>query len=469
MQPLRAAFLRWIKPALRYRVRIGIVEKLSQTPMNIPLAPFAASAPFATSTASIRLLCTGWSKPALLAAVAVVPAALLAGYALLGRPVETLQAVRSDLVQTVVASGRVMTPQRAAIGVEVTGRVAQVPVREGQSVTRGQSLIVLEDQDERAALAQAAASVAQAEARVRQVREVGLPVAEQSVLQSEANVRQLRRVMQRNQELHAKGFIGQAALDDAQRNLDVAESQWRAAQVQAQSSRPAGSDAALARTALEQARASHALAVARLAQHTARAPADGVLIGRNVEPGAIVQPGKDLMLLAPAGETELVVQIDEKNLAKLALGQKAQASADAYPAGRFDAQVSYINPGVDAARGAVEVKLKVASPPAYLRQDMTVSVEIEVARRTGVVVIPAEAVRDGAGAQPWVLAVRDGHAVRVPLKLGLRGDARIEVLDGVPGGTPGGTPGGVTEGERLVPPSNGLVKAGQRVRTATAP
>ena len=433
---------------------------------NIPRTPMSTRpAPLARAAAAIPLRCGGWSKPALLAAAAVALGVLLATYWLIGRPVETLHAVRSDLVQTVVASGRVMTPQRAAIGVEVTGRVAQVPVREGQSVTRGQTLIVLEDADERAALAQAAAAVAQAEARVRQVREVSLPVAEQSVLQSEANVRHLRRVMQRNQELHTKGFIGQAALDDAQRNLDVAESQLRAAQVQAQSSRPAGSDAALARTALEQARASLALAAARLAQHTVRAPADGVLIGRTVEPGAIVQPGKDLMLLAPTGNTELVVQIDEKNLAKLALGQKAQASADAYPAGRFDAQVVYINPGVDAARGAVEVKLGVPSPPATLRQDMTVSVEIEVARRASVVVIPAEAVRDAASAQPWVLAVRDGHAVRVPLKLGLRGDARVEVLDDALGGTPGG----VTEGERLVPPSNGLVKAGQRVRTAAAP
>lgn len=426
-----------------------------QTPCLIPVnslpARFTASAP------PLRLRCTGWSKPVLLAAVAVALAALLAGNWLRGHPVETLQAVRSDLVQTVVASGRVMTPQRVAIGVAVTGRVAQVPVREGQSVKRGQSLIVLEDQDERAALAQAAASVAQAEARVRQLREVGLPVAEQSVLQSEANVRQLRRVVQRNQELHAKGFIGQAALDDAQRNLDVAESQWRAAQVQAQSSRPAGSDAALARTAIEQARASQALAAARLAKYTVYAPSDGVLIGRNVEPGAIVQPGKDLMLLAPAGDTELVVQIDEKNVGKLALGQKAWASADAYPAQRFDAQIVYINPGIDAARGAVEVKLRVPSPPPALRQDMTVSVEIEVARSGNALVIPAEAVRDAAGAQPWGLAVRDGHAVRVPLKLGLRGDARIEVLDGV------------TAGERLVPPSNGLVKAGQRVRTAAAP
>jgi HlyD family secretion protein len=61
------------------------------------------------------------------------------------------------------------------------------------------------------------------------------------------------------------------------------------------------------------------------------APADGVLIGRNVEPGDVVQPGKELMTLAPSGETQILVQVDEKNLAQLRLGQKAIASADAYP------------------------------------------------------------------------------------------------------------------------------------------
>ena len=75
-----------------------------------------------------------------------------------------------------------------------------------------------------------------------------------------------------------------------------------------------------------------------------------------------------------------MLQIDERNLGKLALGQKALASADAYPDQRFAAVVSYINPGVDITRASVEVKLTVADPPDYLRQDMTVSVDIEVAR-----------------------------------------------------------------------------------------
>ena len=395
-----------------------------------------------------------WRTPALLAAVGLAASAYFGRNLILGTPVEVLEVVRANLVQTVVASGRVVTPQRVSIGVEVTGRVAAVPVQEGQSVKRGQSLITLEDRDERASLAQAAAAVVQAEAKVRQLREVGLPTAEQNQLQAEANVRQLRRVVGRNRELQAKGFIGQAAVDDAQRNLEVAESQLRSAQLQVQSNRPRGSETALAYAALEQARASHALAEARLEQHNIRAPADGLLIGRSVEPGTIVQPGKELMVLAPAGETQLVVQIDEKNLSRLALGQKALGSADAYAGQRFAAELAYINPGIDAARGAVEVKLKVAAPPLYLRQDMTVSVDIEVAQRANALLMPAEALRDGSGALPWALAVRDARAVHVPLKLGLRGDGRIEVLDGL------------AAGDLLISPANGLIKAGQRVRAA---
>ncbi len=141
-----------------------------------------------------------------------------------------------------------------------------------------------------------------------------------------------------------------------------------------------------------------------------------------------MQPGKELMVLAPAGETQIVVQIDEKNLSQLKLGQKALASADAYPRERFAAELFYINPGVDALRGSVEVKLRVPDPPPYLRQDMTVSVDIEVARRADTLVAPADAVFDAASAQPWVLAVDGGHrAAKKPVTLGLKGEGRVEI------------------------------------------
>jgi HlyD family secretion protein len=83
-------------------------------------------------------------------------------------------------------------------------------------------------------------------------------------------------------------------------------------------------------------------------------------------------------------------------------------------------------------------------------------VDIEVARKADTVYVPTETVRDANGAQPWVLVIRGFRAVRQPVKLGLRGDRRIEILDGV------------EAGDRLIPATNAVVQAGQRVR-AVAP
>jgi HlyD family secretion protein len=394
-----------------------------------------------------------WFTRGLLIAAGILAAVYLSRNLLVGPAVDVYELQRGGIVQTVVATGRIITPQRTSVGVVITERVARIPVEEGQAVRRGDVLLLLDDREERAAVAQAEAAIAQAEARLRQMREVGLPAAEQALIQARANLALARRQHQRHTDLVAKGFITQSALDDAKRNLDVAQSQLDAATLQVESNRPAGSDYTVARTALAQAQAALAAANARIEQTVIRAPADGILIGRNVEPGDVAQPGKELMVLAPSGETQILVQIDEKNLAQLRVGQKALASADAYPHERFAAELFYINPGIDPLRGSVEVKLRVAAPPRYLRQDMTVSVDIEIARRTDALVTPADAVFDAAGSHPWVLAVVDHRATRKPVTLGLRGDANVEIA------------GGATVGDRLVPAAAGILP-GQRVRVA---
>ncbi len=212
-------------------------------------------------------------------------------------------------------------------------------------------------------MAQAQAAIAQAEAKVRQLREVGLRARSRHWLRRKPIRVQAEQQFARAKDLKAKGFLSQAALDDAKRNLDVAQSQLEASRLQVADNRPTGSDFVLAQAALQQARATLDAARARLDQTVIRASVDGTLIARSVEPGDVVQPGKELMVLAPAGETQIVVSVDEKNLAQLRLGQKALASADAFPQARFTAELFYINPGIDALRGAVEVKLRVPSRP----------------------------------------------------------------------------------------------------------
>lgn len=366
--------------------------------------------------------------------------------------IPTVPVTRRDIVHTVVASGRVTTPFRVSIGSQITGTVEQVPVSQGQTVKSGQTLLILEASEARAGALQTQVAVAQAEARLRQLRELQLPVADQTLRQAEINRDNAKVQHERSRKLFESGFVGKSALDDVQRTLDVANTQVEAARKQQETARPSGSDYAVANTALQQARATLEAARARLGYTVIRAPSGGTLIARNVERGDVVQPGKTLFTLSPEGMTQLILQIDEKNLGLLKLGQPALASSDSYPKLRFGSTLVYINPGIDAQRGTVEVRLDVPDAPEYLRQDMTVSVDIEVARHAGALSVPFNTVRDPGSASPWVYVVADGHVRKRAVKLGLKGEGAAEILEGL------------SEGERVVPATVEHLRDGQSVR-----
>jgi len=373
-------------------------------------------------------------------------ARVLLGPAVVVDPVE-----RGSLVQTVVASGHVETPFRVEISSQITGTVEDVLVEEGQRVAKGQALVAIEAGELKAAVVQAEGAVAQAEARLRQLHELTLPAAREALTQAQATLLNAQQTYDRAADLAKKGYGPKATLDDAQKNLDVARTLLRTAELNVFTASPGGSDYVMAETQLNQANANLDTARSRLGYATIVAPRDGVLISRNVERGTVAQPGKALLVLAPAGDIQLVLQIDEKNLGLMALGQKALASADAFPDRRFPAVVTYINPGIDITRASVEVKLTVPDPPDYLRQDMTVSVDIEVARRSDTLILPLRDIYDALTGAPWAMLVKGNRAHKQPLRLGLRANTHVEIIDGA------------AAGDLAVPVTAG-VKTGQRIR-----
>ena len=193
---------------------------------------------------------------------------------------------------------------------------------------------------------------------------------------------------------------------------------------------------AQAQAQLSLARSAVAAAQARLEQAVLTAPADARVLVRAVEPGQIVQPGRALLTLALSGPVQLVGQLDERYLEQLQVGQPASVVADAFPAERFGARVQTIAPVVDAQRGAIEVKLAlVQAPPAFLREDMTLSLEVETGRRERALVVPMAAF-DGerSDSTGTVRVVRDGRVQERRLRLGLRTLEAAEVLEGLAAG-----------------------------------
>lgn len=364
--------------------------------------------------------------------------------------VQLVSAVPADIQTSVVASGRVLAPSRVDIGATITGRVETVRVREGARVAADEILVELDSRELKAAVAQAEAAVTRARARVSSVKTLALPMAQAAQQQALANLTLAEREAQRARDLLAKGFVSRSRVDDAERQLDVARSQLESARAQTTAQSAAGAEAQQAQSLLVEAGAALLLAQARLSQTLIRAPAAGVVLERLIEPGDIAQPGRKMMTLALDGPVRLIVQVDEKNLPLIRTGAVATAAADAFPNERFEAVVNYVSPGIDAARGTVELRLDVPKPPPLLKSDMTIAMDLQGPLLKQAIMLPADSVRQLQTDAPWVLVERDGVAVRVAVRTGLQSQGRVAIIEGL------------KAGERVI--INRDVEAGARVR-----
>lgn len=388
----------------------------------------------------------GW----LLAAAALLIAAIIgAGFWWRGTAVEVVTVTAGSLQNSLVFSSRVASVARTELASTLTARVAKVLVREGDTVKAGQLLIALSDDDARAQLQQAQAALGTADARLKSQFELSGPVAIQGLAQSRVNMEYALSDLARNQSLHAKGFIGDAKLQDIERAATNARAAYQQAAAQANANTRGGAEAQATQARVREAQGAVQVVRAKLEQTRVLAPADGRVIARSVEVGDVAQAGKKLLTLAITGETRLIAQIDEKNLRLVREGMRAVASADAFPDIKFDAELIYLAPSVDVTRGTVEARLRVPKPPIVLRDDMTVSAEVVVAQKQNVLAIPGNALRE-SGERKYVLIVRAGTAHEQDVKTGVQSLQRVEIVSGL------------NAGDLVI--VDGKVRAGQRVR-----
>ena len=337
-----------------------------------------------------------------------------------GPRLDAYQVVAQPLVQTVVATGRVTAPARVQVGSPITGVVLQRHVREGDRVRPGDVLAVLRADDLQAQVRQARAALTELQQSTR-------PQAQRAAQQTQQQWQQARRELERRRLLASQQAISHEALEQAIEAETLARLAAEQAQLQARALQPGQPQEASAQARL-------ASAQAQLDKATIRAEVAGTVLTRHAEPGDLVQPGQVLFEMAGDGTTEVLVALDEKNLEVLALGQSARCIADAYPRQPFGAKLDFIAPSIDPQRGTVEVRLAVAAAPDFLRQDMTVSVNIQTGAQASAIVVPNDALANLDGEHPHVWVVEQGRAVRRELQLGLRGLVQTQVTAGLQAG-----------------------------------
>ena len=353
----------------------------------------------------------------------VATAILSVGIALLlwrywqGPVVSGYQVSRSTLVQNVVATGRVISNSRAQIGTEITGVVTERRVQEGDHVAPGDVLVVLRADALTAQLSEARAALTQLQQSQR-------PQSLAKLRQAESQLLQARREAERRSVLLKANAIPREDKEQADQALATALATAEQARLEAASLAPGQTEETILQERVAAAEA--ALSKTRIIAEFA-----GTVLTRNVEPGDLVQPGRVLFEVARANDTEILVPVDERNLAVLAIGQSAVCVPDAYPDRQFQARIRFIAPTIDPQRGTVDVRLSVDPVPDYLRPDLTITANIETGHSADALAVPNDAlfdIRDNR-ARAWI--VENGRVRQAEVTLGLRGLALTQVLTGI--------------------------------------
>ena len=287
-----------------------------------------------------------------------------------GVAVEASKVGRAALPQGITAVGSLRSDESITLRPEVAGRISAIQFREGERVAKGTPLIQLDT------------SVTAAE-----------------VLQARANLTLANQKYTRAIDLEKKGFLSGQARDEAENNLKVGE-------------------------------AAVALAEAKLAKLTIRAPFSGLIGLRSVSIGDYVKEGADMVNLEAVDPLKVDFRVPEVYLSQLRVGQSLQLTLDAMPGKNYEGKVFAINPLIDAAGRAVVIRAQVHNQDATLRPGMFARVRLLTREVQDALVVPEQAIVP-QGDEWYVYRVIDGKAQRTKVEIGQRRDGKTEIIKGL--------------------------------------
>ncbi len=377
-----------------------------------------------------------------------------------GTQVRVEEVGRRDLEAIVTASGNIRARRTVDISSDVSGRIVELNVDEGDDVEEGQILLRIDQTQFQAAVAQSRAALSQREAQAAQ---------------QNASLIQATREYDRMQGLWTRDstLVSRQQVDDAATQVEVSQALFTAAE-----------------HGVDQASATLTEAEDRLSKTTIRAPISGKVTRLNIELGetAIVgtmnNPGSLLLTVSDLSVIEAVMQVDETDVPDISVGDSAALELDAFPDTEFAGTVTEIGnsairpPSSAAGTGQTptidfEVVITLEDPPVELRPDLSTTADIVTEIRDQALAIPiiALTIRDRSGQEAdandsngdgelgageagdgatesssaraedegdeeeedeeGVFVVRDGEAHFVPVSVGIAGEEYFEVLSGL--------------------------------------
>jgi HlyD family secretion protein len=359
-------------------------------------------------------------------------------------PSKLAKVERGDLAKSVVATGKVEPITKVEIKSKASGIVKKLYVDAGDRVKKGQLLAELDKEEIEARVAQAKAQTEASEASLKGTQ----ADLERAKVDAEGpDVPMLKRAYDRAQGMAKEGVVSQSALDDAQKNYELALNKQNVAKAQLQVLH-AKIGQAQAQVAQDHANLKQLLE--QLGYTTITSPIDGIILSRDVEVGdavsSILVLGSTATLIMTEGDiSEVYVKgkVDESDIGKVYMSQPARIKVESFKDKTFNGKVTKISPmGVEKDNVTTfEVRVSINNPGGELKAAMTANAEIILEEHKGVLQIP-----EGA-----ILYDKDKKAsVEVPDPKGKEGKNKVAVNIGISNGAKTEVLGGLKEGDQVV-------------------
>jgi len=311
-------------------------------------------------------------------------------------PVKTAAVKSGSLSQTVNLAARIVPDAEVGVVSKITGTVAQVPVQLGDRVNAGQTLIQLDTWDINLQVQQAEAALEVAQANQRSA----------AALQANA-----RANLERMQQLQQQGLVSQRELEAAQLAYDQAAAGVADAQVR-------------------QAEATLASARNQLANATITAPINGLVSSRKVDPGDTASANTPLLTLVSIDQVFAECNVPESEVGLITPGKAITVKVPAVSSQPISGTLAQLAPAADAQSKAFTAKIALPNPGESIKPGMFGEVELVVAERRDVLLVPKEAVLE-RGEQRLVFIVKADQAVETRIKTGISDNLNTEILDGL--------------------------------------
>jgi HlyD family secretion protein len=359
-------------------------------------------------------------------------------------PSKLAKVEKGDLAKSVVATGKVEPITKVEIKSKASGIVKKLYVDAGDRVKKGQLLAELDKEEIAAQVAQAKAQLEASEASARGTQ----ADYERAKVDAEGpDVPMLKRAYDRAQGMAKEGVVSASALDDAQKNYEMALNKQNVAKAQLQVLK-AKIGQATAQVARD--RANLMQLEEQLSYTTVTSPIDGIILSRDVEVGdavsSILVLGSSATLIMTEGDTSEVYvkgKVDESDIGKVYMAQPARIKVESFKDKTFNGKVTKISPmGVEKDNVTTfEVRVSINNPGGELKAAMTANAEIILEEHKNVLQIP-----EGS-----ILYDKDKKAsVEIPDEKGKEGKRKVAVNIGISNGAKTELLSGLKEGDQVV-------------------